>query len=195
MYSEKTKFYTHTELGVQTVALKDGQVYFIPKDFTGRVGYKCNDALVRRLCKGQRMLMVPVGPDTKKMRKVLGVPCHEALAIINDIARYITEKEAYRLWFDEILLDFMKSRGHDIRRQHRDCGSMIFDAEAQDTHSGGSGCGCSALVLAAEILPKLMTGQWQRVLFLPTGALLSSVSFNEGNSVPGIAHGVILEHC
>ena len=107
MYSEKTKFYTHTELGVQTVALKDGQVYFIPKDFTGRFGYKCNDALVRRLCKGQRMLMVPVGPDTKKMRKVLGVPCHEALAIINDIARYITEKEAYRLWFDEILLDFM----------------------------------------------------------------------------------------
>ena len=94
-----------------------------------------------------------------------------------------------------ILLDIMKSRGHDIRRQHRDCGSMIFDAETQDTHSGGSGCGCSALVLAAEILPKLMTGQWQRVLFLPTGALLSSVSFNEGNSVPGIAHGVILEHC
>ena len=94
-----------------------------------------------------------------------------------------------------ILLDFMKSRGHDIRRQHRDCGTMIFDAETQDTHSGGSGCGCSALVLAAEILPKLMTGQWQRVLFLPTGALLSSVSFNEGNSVPGIAHGVVLEHC
>ena len=94
-----------------------------------------------------------------------------------------------------ILLDFMKSRGYDIRRQHRDCGTMIFDAETQDTHSGGSGCGCSALVLAAEILPKLMTGQWQRVLFLPTGALLSSVSFNEGNSVPGIAHGVILEHC
>ena len=94
-----------------------------------------------------------------------------------------------------ILLDFMKSRGHDIRRQHRDCGTMIFDAETQDTHSGGSGCGCSALVLAAEILPKLMTGQWQRVLFLPTGALLSSVSFNEGNSIPGIAHGVVLEHC
>lgn len=74
MYSEKTKFYTHPELGIQTVALKDGQVYFIPKDFTGRFGYKCNDALVRRLCKGQRMLMVPVGPDTRKMRKVLGVP-------------------------------------------------------------------------------------------------------------------------
>ena len=52
MYSEKTKFYTHPELGIQTVALKDGQVYFIPKDFTGRFGYKCNDALVRRLCKG-----------------------------------------------------------------------------------------------------------------------------------------------
>lgn len=48
MYSEKTKFYTHPELGIQTVALKDGQVYFIPKDFTGRFGYKCNDALLQR---------------------------------------------------------------------------------------------------------------------------------------------------
>ena len=136
MYSEKTKFYTHTELGVQTVALKDGQVYFIPKDFTGRFGYKCNDALVRRLCKGQRMLMVPVGPDTKKMRKVLGVPCHEALAIINDIARYITEKEAYRLWFDEILLDFMKPEFDlkeellkCIHRYHSNGGATFTDME------------------------------------------------------------------
>lgn len=120
MYSEKTKFYTHPELGVQTVALKNGQVYFIPKDFTGRFGYKCNDALVRRLCKGQQMLMVPVGPDTRKMRKVLGVPCHEALAIINDIAHYITEKEAYRLWFDEILLDFMKPE-FDLKEELLKC--------------------------------------------------------------------------
>ena len=95
----------------------------------------------------------------------------------------------------QILLDFVKSRGYEIADRHMDCGIEIFDKESQDTHSGGSGCGCSAIVLAAYILPKLASGEWKRVLFLPTGALLSSTSFNEGQSVPGIAHGVVLEHC
>ena len=95
----------------------------------------------------------------------------------------------------KILLDFVKSRGYEIEGRHMDCGIEVFDKESQDTHSGGSGCGCSAIVLAAYILPKLASGEWKRVLFLPTGALLSSTSFNEGQSVPGIAHGVVLEHC
>jgi stage V sporulation protein AD len=76
-----------------------------------------------------------------------------------------------------------------------DCGIEIYDKESQDTHSGGSGCGCCALVLAARILPQLRKGIWKRVLFVPTGALLSKVSFNEGQTIPGIAHGVVLEHC
>ena len=49
-------------------------------------------------------------------------------------------------------------------------------------------------MLAAFILPRIVTGQWKRVLFVPTGAMLSKVSFNEGESVPGIAHGIVLEH-
>ena len=69
----------------------------------------------------------------------------------------------------------------------------IFDQETQDTHAGGSGCGCSASVLAGYILPKIACGDWKRVLFVPTGALMSKVSFYEGNSVPGIAQGVVLE--
>ena len=93
----------------------------------------------------------------------------------------------------KILLDFMKSNGYDILDRHMDCGIEIFDGESQDTHAGGSGCGCSAAVLAGYILPKLESGEWRRVLFIPTGALLSSTSFNEGKSVPGIAHGVVLE--
>lgn len=71
---------------------------------------------------------------------------------------------------------------------------LIFDNETQDTHSGGSGCGCSASVLTAYILPELAKGTWKRVLFVPTGALLSKTSFNEGDSIPGIAHAVILEY-
>ena len=91
------------------------------------------------------------------------------------------------------LLDFMKSSGYDITGKHMDCGLEIYDRGEQDVHSGGSGCGCSAVTLCARILPKLMRGEWNRVLFVPTGALLSTVSYNEGQSIPGIAHAVILE--
>ena len=71
---------------------------------------------------------------------------------------------------------------------------MIYDAKTQDTHSGGSGCGCAASVLCARLLPALEAGELKRILFVPTGALLSKVSFNEGDTIPGIAHGVVLEH-
>ena len=57
----------------------------------------------------------------------------------------------------------------------------------------GSGCGCSAITLCGYILQKMKKKEWKRVLFVPTGALLSTVSFNEGNSIPGIAHAVMLE--
>ena len=95
----------------------------------------------------------------------------------------------------EILIELMKEKGFDISKEHMDCGIEIYDREKQDTHSGGSGCGCSATVLSAKILPMIARGSLKRVLFVPTGALLSTVSFNEGKSVPGIAHGIVLEHC
>lgn len=94
-----------------------------------------------------------------------------------------------------ILMDLLKEKGFDITKVHMDCGIEIFDQETQDTHAGGSGCGCSAVTLASFLLPKLEKGSWKRILFVPTGALLSTVSFNEGQSVPGIAHGVVIEHC
>ncbi len=93
----------------------------------------------------------------------------------------------------KVLLDFMRDRGFDISCQHMDCGIEIYDGESQDTHAGGSGCGCSAVTLSAYILKQLEEGNWKKVLFLPTGALLSKTSFNEGKSVPGIAHGVVIE--
>lgn len=94
-----------------------------------------------------------------------------------------------------ILFDLVRGKGYDIRKKHLDCGMVIFDRETQDTHAGGSGCGCAAVTLASFILPKIEKGEWKRVLFVPTGALMSTVSFNEGASVPGIAHGIVLEHC
>ena len=82
----------------------------------------------------------------------------------------------------EILLTLLKEKGIDIS-----------DKNEQDTQSGGSGCGCSAIVLDTLVLDKLRKRELKRVLFVPTGALLSQVSFNEGKSIPGIAHGVVLE--
>lgn len=94
-----------------------------------------------------------------------------------------------------ILFDLMRGKRMDIKRNHMDCGMVVFDQKTQDTHAGGSGCGCAATTLSAYILPKIEQGEWERVLFVPTGALMSTVSYNEGESVPGIAHGIVLEHC
>lgn len=93
----------------------------------------------------------------------------------------------------EILLDLLREKHVDIAGIHQDCGIVIYDNQAQGTGSGGSGCGCSAATLSAHYLPKLAGGEWKRILFVPTGALLSPVSFNEGASIPGIAHGIVIE--
>lgn len=91
------------------------------------------------------------------------------------------------------LLELLRDQGFDISQNHMDCGIEIYDAASQDTHAGGSGCGCAATVLSAYILKQIEDGIWKRVLFIPTGALLSKTSFNEGQNIPGIAHGIVLE--
>ncbi|TAH68005.1 MAG: stage V sporulation protein AD [Anaerolineaceae bacterium] len=92
-----------------------------------------------------------------------------------------------------ILIELLKEKDYDISDRYMDCGIEIFDQDTQDTHAGGSGCGCSAVTFAAYVIKQLKDGAWKRVLFVPTGALLSQVSFNEGNTVPGIAHAVMVE--
>lgn len=95
----------------------------------------------------------------------------------------------------QVLFELMQQKGFDISANHMDCGMEIFDEEQKGTLSGGSGCGCAATVLSAFILKKLQDGIWKRVLFIPTGALLNKTSFNEGQTIPGIAHAVVLESC
>lgn len=92
-----------------------------------------------------------------------------------------------------ILLDLLRHDGYDITNVHRDCGIEIYDSKKQKTGAGGSGCGCSAVTLSSYFLKQLEEGECKRILFVPTGALLSTVSFNEGRSVPGIAHAVVIE--
>lgn len=92
-----------------------------------------------------------------------------------------------------ILFDLLMEKGYDISKVHMDCGIEMFDAGTQDTHAGGSGCGCAATVLTGYIFKQLKKKAFKKILFIPTGALMSPVSFNEGNSVPGIAHCVMIE--
>lgn len=93
----------------------------------------------------------------------------------------------------KLVIELLDQRGIDVSTCHTDCGIEMFDNKRQGTGSGGSGCGCSAVTLSAHFLPQLRRGELKRILFVPTGALLSKISFNEGQNVPGIAHGVVLE--
>ncbi len=85
-----------------------------------------------------------------------------------------------------------KDHGIDIAAIHADCGTMLYDIDAQDVNSGGSGCGCSACVLCSYVLRRLSEGEFKKVLFVGTGALMSPVSSLQGESIPGIAHAVLL---
>ncbi len=84
-----------------------------------------------------------------------------------------------------------RERGLTIESVHRDCGCLLYDA-SQDVHAGASGCGCSAAVLCAHILPQMRCGTLRRVLFAGTGALLSGVSPLQGETIPCITHAVLL---
>lgn len=88
----------------------------------------------------------------------------------------------------ECLYDILNRERIDIKKQHNDCGLMIFDREKQDVHSGGSGCGCSASVLCSTILPEIENGKYKNILFIATGALMSTTASQQGSSIPSIAH-------
>ncbi len=86
--------------------------------------------------------------------------------------------------------ELLRMDGINLGENYYDCGEMIFDREKQDVHAGGSGCGCCAGVLCGYILPKLVSGEWKRVLFTATGALLSPTTALQGEIIPCIAHAV-----
>ncbi|MBQ2865066.1 MAG: stage V sporulation protein AD [Clostridia bacterium] len=86
-----------------------------------------------------------------------------------------------------------KKDGVDVSRNYNDCGLMLYYMNTQDVHAGASGCGCSASVLCARILPAIEKGELERVLFCGTGALLSPISAFQGESIPGVCHLVCLE--
>lgn len=93
----------------------------------------------------------------------------------------------------ELLLELMEKKGCPLNADtYMDCGLQVFDA-TQDTHAGGSGCGCSAITLNGLLLDGFIKSKWRRILFMATGALVSPTSSQQGNSIPGIAHAVAIE--
>ena len=87
-----------------------------------------------------------------------------------------------------ILCELLCAEGLDIRNQYADCGTLIYDCKAQDKHAGGSGCGCSAVVLASHLLPMLESGEASDILLIGTGAMMSPSSIQQGFSIPAVAH-------
>ena len=91
-----------------------------------------------------------------------------------------------------LLYELLEREDIDIRCRHSDCGLIIFDREKQDVHAGGSGCGCSAVTLAAHLLPRLQKGSLRDILFIGTGAMMSPSSTKQGEAIPAVAHLVHL---
>ena len=93
----------------------------------------------------------------------------------------------------ELLRELFRRDGVDLGSRYNDCGLLLYHREGQDMHCGGSGCGCCAAVLCAHLLPEMEAGRIRRLLFAPTGALLSPTSSFQGESIPGISHALCLE--
>ena len=93
----------------------------------------------------------------------------------------------------KIVLDLMRKDGFDLSENYSDCGIKIFDGVEQDTHAGGSGCGCTAVVFNGYIYKEMMKGNLNRVLLVATGALHSPIMTFQGESIPGIAHAVTID--
>ena len=98
----------------------------------------------------------------------------------------------------DIATDLLIDAGLDanaVKERYDDCGTMLYYREEQDVHGGGSGCGCSASVFCGNIINRMRKGELNKVLLVSTGAMLSTLSPFQGESIPGIAHGVVLETC
>ncbi len=128
----------------------------------------------------------PAAADTISafLRETKMKPTDFDLIVTGDLGTHGAEMMRTVLMLDEIELG-------DI---YNDCGAMIFDCEAQDVHAGGSGCGCSAVVLCSHILNEMRNRAINKVLFCGTGALLSPVSTSQGESIPAICHAVCIEN-
>lgn len=127
-----------------------------------------------------------------------------APAVADTLLRYFKESERTPASFDriitgdlgiegsKILLDLLSAHGIRMEKQHADCGNLLYDTVRQDKHAGGSGCGCSAAVMAGSVFGEMAEDAYREVLFVGSGALMNPMSLKQGLSIPGIGHLVHL---
>ena len=127
--------------------------------------------------------MAPAAIDTLEatFRATNTVPADYDLIVTGDLGKV----------GHDIVVDLMGRDGYDMTQNYDDCGLLLYDRKKQDMHAGGSGAGCSASVLCGYLLQGMQRKKWRRMLFAPTGALLSPTSSFQGESIPGICHAVI----
>lgn len=129
-----------------------------------------------------------------------------APAAFNTIATHLTDTGRKAEYYDaiitgdlgtlgsEVLVDLFRQEGVDISQIHQDCGAIIYDLVEQDVKCGGSGCGCMASVFSSYFFEQLKTKKLNRVLVVATGALMSPIACQQGESIPSIAHAVAIEN-
>ena len=132
----------------------------------------------------------------------MGMGCTLVAALINSkrcLIANVGDSRAYLISKNQIqqisndhslVQELLAKDGIQVEDKLVDCGTLVFDNTKQDVHSGGSGCGCSAITLCGELLNKLNAGKLKRILFCGTGALLSPTSTQQGMPIPGICHAV-----
>ena len=166
----------------------------------GKASEKMSDgacALIRDVCVGK--IIDGATTDAANMGAAM------APAAADTLATYFSETNTRPEDYDAIftgdlgavgslfLHRLLHREGYDLGDIHLDCGMLLYDQKMQDVHSGASGCGCSASVLAAHVLPEMERGNLQNVLFLSTGALMSPTSVQQGENIFGIAPLIHLE--
>ena len=128
-----------------------------------------------------------------------------APAAVSTIAAHFADMGTSTADYDLILTGDLGTVGHELacrllERQgitelenFQDCGMLLYDASQPDVHAGASGCGCSASMLCGPLLNHMEKGKYRKILFVPTGALMSPLSGFQGETIPGIAHAIVIE--
>ena len=161
--------------------------------------------LTSKPCKGPTITAVTIGKiQDKGIKDANNMGAAMAPAAYDTLKTHFEDTGRSPDYYDLIITGDLGRLGHEIvtdlfaddgvtLTNYSDCGLKLFDIEKQDVHCGGSGCGCAAAVLNTLLIPSLLSGHWRRILFCPTGALLSPTSTMQGESIPGVCHAVVLE--
>lgn len=177
----------------QVTTTASGSALVVPKDYNGNFGPYITYATPGKI--------IDLG-----VSDVMNMGAAMAPAAFNTIMTHLQDTGRKADYYDaivtgdlgvlgsDILIDLLNKEGIDISLIHKDCGKLIFDDYTQDTHCGGSGCGCIASVFSGYFFKLLREKNLNKILLVATGALMSTQSSLQGESIPSIAHAIAIEN-